>query len=248
MRWLVPEWKMLTLKSYTAWAFYMLALLTVSPDLIYAVFEVDTNPVVWTTLQIVTIIAGILGRLVLQPDVNKWRRRAIIAAITTVCVLVAFPALASPTSNDDFDQEAFELISRWEGKRNHSYQDIVGVWTICYGHTRTAGPGQYKNDYQCKRLLQDEIVEYRSGLHAYLTEATRLYRLPPKRDAAYTSLAFNVGIRAAGKSTATRRLNRADIKGGCNALSWWNRAGGRVVRGLVRRRSAERELCLWGLK
>ena len=148
---------------------------------------------------------------------------------------------------ESFDDVAFELISRWEGKRNRSYQDIVGVWTICYGHTRTAGPNQYRSDEDCRQLLVEEIHEYRDGLHAYFTPQTRQSRLTDERDAAYTSLAFNVGIRGAGRSTATRRLNAGDIRGGCEALTWWNKAGGRVVRGLVRRRAEERSYCLRGL-
>jgi GH24 family phage-related lysozyme (muramidase) len=57
----------------------------------------------------------------------------------------------------------------------------------------------------------------------------------------------NVGIAGAGKSTATRRLNAGDIAGGCQALTWWNKAGGRVVRGLVNRRAEEFALCMDGL-
>jgi len=136
------------------------------------------------------------------------------------------------------------LVAKWEGKRNNSYQDIVGVWTICYGHTQTAGPGQFKTNAQCEELLREELVEYRDGLHDYFTAETKENRLTPERDAAYSSLAFNVGIRGAGKSTATRRLNAGNIKGGCAAIAWWNRAGGRVVRGLVNRRSEEVRLCL----
>ncbi|MEL7395392.1 MAG: lysozyme [Pseudomonadota bacterium] len=151
-----------------------------------------------------------------------------------------------PVSDQQFANVSVPLIAKWEGKRNHSYRDIVGVWTICYGHTRTAGPDQYKTDAECEALLRDEIFEYREGLHAYFTEETKEFRLTPKRDAAYTSLGFNVGIAGAGKSTATRRLNAGDIRGGCEALTWWNKAGGRVVRGLVNRRAEEKSLCLEG--
>ena len=241
----IKDWLKISLQSYTAWAFYVLALITVAPDVIYTVFEVDTNPVVWGRLQIITIIAGLVGRMVLQPERTRWRRRLIIGILVAAICSISFPALAQ--AETDNDQIAFELISKWEGKRNYSYQDIVGVWTICYGHTRTAGPGQYKTDEQCRELLIDEISEYRSGLRSYFAPDTIWWRLTPHRDAAYSSLAFNVGIRAAGRSTATRRLNRGNIAGGCEALTWWNRAGGRVVRGLVRRRSEEREYCLRGL-
>ncbi|MEP2680152.1 MAG: lysozyme [Sulfitobacter sp.] len=155
------------------------------------------------------------------------------------------PSIPAPqAAKDPFDEIAFELIAKWEGKRNEAYRDIAGVWTICYGHTRTAAPGQYKTDAECKALLVEEIAEYRDKWLAYVNEKPRTYWLPPTRKAAYTSFAFNVGWHGAGTSTATRRLNAGDIEGGCEALSWWNRAGGRVVRGLVRRRTEEVALCL----
>ncbi|WCE67991.1 lysozyme [Sulfitobacter faviae] len=151
---------------------------------------------------------------------------------------------APPMAEDPFDEIAFQLIAKWEGKRNEAYRDIVGVWTICYGHTRTAGPGQRKTDTECKALLIDEIAEYRDKWLAYVDDKAKTYWLPPTRKAAYTSLAFNVGWHGAGTSTATRRLNAGDIEGGCEAISWWNKAGGKVVRGLVRRRTEEVALCL----
>jgi len=225
-------------------AFYALVAVTLLPDAIYYLFEIDTNPAVWSLLQIGICFFGIVGRLVLQPEKNRWRRRGIIAILIALIGFVAAPALAEETRDAEFDDIAFELISRWEGKRNFSYQDIVGVWTICYGHTRTAAPGQYKSDNNCKALLIEEIDEYRKGLHKHFTPTTLAVRLPPTRDAAYTSLAFNVGIRGAGRSTATRRLNAGKIGPGCTALTWWNKAGGRVVRGLARRRADEQRYCL----
>lgn len=123
----------------------------------------------------------------------------------------------------------------------------MGVWTICYGHTRTAAPGQVKTDAECTALLKAEVKEYRDRLRPYFTDDTRAHRLPPKRDAAYTSLAFNVGVAGAGRSTAVKRLNAGDIAGGCEAVGWWNRAGGRVVLGLVNRRAEEVALCMYGL-
>jgi len=171
------------------------------------------------------------------------------ALILMVSLFGAVPTVTTgaSVSEQEFLEVSTPLIAKWEGKRNNSYKDIVGVWTICYGHTRTAGPGQFKSDKQCEELLQEEIVEYRAGLHDFFTKDTLKHRLTPERDAAYTSLAYNVGISAAGNSTATRRINNGDIRGGCKALTWYNKAGGRVVRGLVNRRSEEYTFCMRGL-
>jgi GH24 family phage-related lysozyme (muramidase) len=102
-------------------------------------------------------------------------------------------------------------------------------------------------DQQCLVLLRAEVAEFRSKLHRYFTSTTINARLPPTRDAAYTSTAFNCGVDGIGRSTATRRLNAGDITGGCEALTWWNKAGGRVIRGLFERRKRERALCMVGL-
>lgn len=177
------------------------------------------------------------------------RRALILLAVMATAAMAQAPA--RPTTSAPSEAEtlavAVPLIAKWEGKRNAAYQDIVGVWTICYGHTRTARPGMVMSDAECEDLLRNEVAEYRHGLHAYFTAITRASRLTPERDAAYTSLAFNVGIAGAGRSTATRRLNEGDIAGGCTALTWWNRAGGRVVRGLANRRADEYDLCMAGL-
>lgn len=57
-------------------------------------------------------------------------------------------------------------------------------------------------------------------------------------------LAYNIGGDAFCKSTVVKRWNAGDYAGGCEAFLMWNKAGGRVVRGLVNRREAERRLCL----
>ena len=246
---LIPDWKEVSQKSYSAWALYAVFIITYAPDVIYLTTGRDTNPAVWTFLLTMAFLFGFIGRLIQQPPENKIRRAVVVAALVALSLIIAVPAMACPddTESTSFDTEAFTLISKWEGKRNYAYQDMVYVWTICYGHTRTAKPGQYKTDAQCRELLIEEIREYRDGLHAYFTPETMRKWLTVKRDAAYTSLAYNVGIRSAGRSTATRRLNDGDIEGGCEAIGWWRRAGGRVVRGLVNRRKEEIAYCMDGV-
>lgn len=201
----------------------------------------------------------------MQVDADLKKLRAALAA----CVIwflaigaIAFapaPAVASdqamPYSEAEALGVAVPFIAGWEGlgpttrdgRHAVAYRDIVGVVTICYGHTRTAVMGQIRTIEQCEKLLREEVREYRDELLPYFAPETRTSRLTPARDAAYVSLAFNVGWVRAGRSTATRRLNNGNIRGGCYALGWWNKAGGRVVRGLVNRRAAETALCLQGL-
>lgn len=250
------DWKSIALTSYTAWAFYLLAIISIAPDAIYLATEVDTNPAVWSALQFWVIILGILGRVVLQPRTGALRRRLIVGLLLIGTIAVAVPAMAQPSERDTM-RILVPLVSKWEGEHrckddpafHCAYQDIVGVWTVCFGETLGVKPGDRFTDRLCKLKLEYRLrYDFGDGLHRYFTDDTLEARLTPHRDAAYRSLAYNVGVRGAGRSTATRRLNAGDIKGGCAAIGWWNKAGGRVVRGLVNRRSEEVSLCLRGLK
>lgn len=171
-----------------------------------------------------------------------------------LCLIIALacgPADLPPpevaTSESRTMEVLVPLVAKWEGKRNTAYLDKIArppVWTVCYGETRGVKQGDTYTDAQCEAMLRRGLIEYRNGFHAYLTDRTKGLWLPPKRDAAFVSLSWNIGIRGAGKSTATRRLNAGNIAGACEAMTWWNKAGGRVIRGLVRRRTEERDLCL----
>lgn len=252
---LVDDWKFVTLKSYTAIAFYALAVVTALPDLIYLLLEIDTNPAVWTLLQYAVIAFGVVGRVVKQGPEGARIRKLLILGLAIIVWLAAFPALAKPDEKATM-RVLVPLVMKWEGEHrcrddrsmHCAYRDIVGVVTICYGETKGVEMGDRASDDECRDMLRARLAgDFRPGLHRYFEPVTLASRLPPERDAAYVSLAYNVGIRGAGRSTATRRLNRGDIEGGCHAIGWWNKAGGRVVRGLVNRRSEEVELCLRGL-
>lgn len=177
----------------------------------------------------------------------------ILAFALAVAPTIAVPNTGTPTEAE-FSAVAVPLVAKWEGEvrckdnpaMHCAYKDIVGVPTVCYGETKGVTMSMRFTDRQCKDMLASEILEYREGLHAYFTPETLSGRLTAARDAAYASLAYNVGVAGAGRSTATRRLNAGNIVGGCHALGYWNRGGGRVVRGLVNRRAEETALCLAG--
>ena len=133
----------------------------------------------------------------------------------------------------------FALIAGWEGKENDPYQDIVGIWTVCYGDTKNVRPGERQSDAQCAARLDQQIAAHAAPVLA-CAPGLRGKTGPL---VASISLAYNIGPRAFCNSTVARRFNAGDISGGCDAMLKWNRAGGRVVRGLVRRREAERAIC-----
>ena len=132
-----------------------------------------------------------------------------------------------------------ELIKSFEGLRLNSYLDAVGVWTIGYGHTRTAGPSQSISYAQATELLRSDVATFEKAV----AESVRV-PITANQFAALVSFAYNVGSGALRSSTLLRRLNAGDTYGAANEFLRWNRAGGQVLYGLTRRREAERALFL----
>lgn len=171
-----------------------------------------------------------------------------------LCVMFAVcfadPAPPADTTEAATMRVAVPLVAKWEGLRTTAYLDTIAsppVWTVCYGETEGVQPREVRTRAECEEGLRRGLVRYRNGLHEYFTPRTKAERLTPERDAAFVSLAYNAGIAGIGRSTATRRINAGDIEGACVAIGWWNKAGGRVIRGLVNRRAEEQQLCRKGL-
>lgn len=131
-------------------------------------------------------------------------------------------------------------VAMWEGTEYKPYYDIVGVLTVCNGYTGPdIIPGKTYGKEECDALLRKEVTEHGIGV----LKCTAVPLNQNQYDA-FASFAYNVGVGAYCKSTLVRKLNAGDYQGACDELLRWNRAGGKVVRGLTRRREAERALCL----
>lgn len=245
----VDDWRRVVSHSLSWWALVAGLVSLVVPEAIYGFLGIDTNPIFWGFLGIFLYAAGIIGRLIRQaksPMAERIRVALVIVAAVVAAFALSGRAIAQPASEAETLDMAVPFIANEEGEVLHAYLDIVGVPTICSGSTRGVYIGMTKTHEECAAILRAEVAEYRAGLHQYFTSDTIYYRLPATRDTAYTSLAFNCGIRAIGNSTAVRRLNAGDIAGGCQAITWWNKAGGQIVRGLVARRGREYDLCMAG--
>lgn len=247
----VADWRRVVLLSFSFWMQAAGLAVLVLPELRFRLTGDDYNPYVAWWLGVLLLLFGLAGR-VLQQGLSLWKEWlriiCVVAIAIALAVVLAAPSKAAPATEADTLAIAVPFIAKEEGKRNRAYLDAVGVPTICYGSTRGVRLGMYMTDQECIALLRAEVAEYRKGVHPYMTTETIWVRLPPPRDAAYTSTAFNVGIAGIGKSTAMRRLNAGDIVGGCQALTWWDKAGNRVLRGLFERRKREQALCLQGLR
>lgn len=130
--------------------------------------------------------------------------------------------------------EVIAFIKQWEGVRLEAYKCPAGVWTIGYGHTRTARQGLRITQQQADALLVEDLRKFEravdDAVHVDLTD---------NQFGALVSWAFNVGEAAMRKSTLVRKLNAGDYDSVPSELARWNKAGGKVVRGLTNRRAAE---------
>ena len=133
-------------------------------------------------------------------------------------------------------------IERWEGVRADPYRDIVGRWTVCAGETRVK-MRRYSRA-ECAGLLDRAL---RNDFAPVVMDAVPGISERPYQFAAALSLTYNIGGKAFAGSTIARRFRAGDWRGGCDAFLAWNRAGGKAIRGLERRRADERQLCLTGL-
>ncbi|MGH1417154.1 MAG: lysozyme [Pelagimonas sp.] len=236
------------------------------PEILYATFGIEPDPYLRFQLVALAIAYGVVGRLIKQENERyHWLSVLVLVIagflvwqawqpglppdVTAVVKVEEQAAIAEPVIGAEaaFLEIAVPLAAKWEGLRLVAYLDPVGVLTVCYGETKGVKPGDSYTKAECDEMLGRRLLEFRTGLHRYFTRETIADRLPPTRDAAYGSFAYNVGVSGAGGSTAIKRLNAGNIAGGCEALTWWNKAGGRVFLGLTRRRAEERDLCLEGV-
>lgn len=138
---------------------------------------------------------------------------------------------------------ALPLIQLWEGRSLVAYPDIVGVATICDGETRGVELGDTATAAECDAMTAQAVQEFEAAIRPCLPAS-----IPTPTRAAFVVTAYNIGANAFCTSTMARKAKAGDLRGACDALRLWNKAGGREVRGLTLRRAAERDLCLSGLR
>lgn len=136
-------------------------------------------------------------------------------------------------------QRGVSLIKSFEGLRLQAYKDAVGVWTIGYGATRGVKAGMSITNEQAERMLLNDVQRFEP-------EVERLVQVPLNGNQwdALVSFTYNLGAANLESSTLLRLLNRGDYAAVAEQFPRWNKAGGKVLPGLVRRREAERVLFL----
>lgn len=151
----------------------------------------------------------------------------------------AVPRDEKPNELKRTNKNGLMLIKSFEGLRLRAYQDSVGIWTIGYGTTRGVRPGMTISEAEAEAFLQEDLVRFEQAIN----NAVKV----PVNDNQFSALScftYNVGPGAFRSSTLLRMLNQQDIYGAADQFPRWNKAGGRPLAGLTRRRKAERQLFL----
>ncbi|MBK3870977.1 lysozyme [Stutzerimonas frequens] len=134
-------------------------------------------------------------------------------------------------------QNGLDLIKSFEGLRLSAYKDVVGVVTIGYGTTSGVKMGDTITKERAEELLREDVKRFEQ-------QVQRLVKVPLTQGQfdALVSFVYNLGAGNLSNSTLLRLLNAGDYAGAGAQFERWNKAGGKVLAGLVRRRAAERAL------
>lgn len=140
------------------------------------------------------------------------------------------------------NQAALDLIKEFEGWRANAYPDPATggePWTIGYGHTTTAGPPKVHQGLTITKEQGEAILK--ADLIAVENTVLKAVKVPltPNQFGALVSFTYNVGGGNLRKSTLLKKVNLGDFTGAGNEFAKWNKAAGKVMAGLTRRRQAE---------
>ena len=133
--------------------------------------------------------------------------------------------------------EGLKMIKHFEGLELNAYQCAAGVWTIGYGHTKGVQQGMVISEETANEMLVEELKEYEN----YINDMVNC-PLSQNQFDALVSWVYNLGPANLQASTLLKVLNAGDYAGVPAQIKRWNKAGGKVLEGLTRRRQAEADL------
>lgn len=139
-------------------------------------------------------------------------------------------------------EKGVQHICQFEGLKLERYRDAVGLWTIGYGHLILKEETEKLSKIttgEAKQLLRKDLKRTEDGVKKLLNHPATQNQFD-----ALVSFAFNVGVGNLKKSTLLKKLNAGDIQGAALQFKSWNKAGGKILTGLTRRREAEMKLFL----
>jgi lysozyme len=133
--------------------------------------------------------------------------------------------------------EGLALIKHFEGCRLEAYLCPAGVWTIGYGHTRSVRDSDVIDQEAAEAFLIEDLEEF----EGYVNSMTEVALKQNEFDA-LVAWVFNLGPGNFKESTLLNRINYGPISDVPSQIKRWNKAGGKVLEGLVKRRAAEAAL------
>jgi len=143
-------------------------------------------------------------------------------------------------------KRGLDLIYSFEGRlkkladgRYKAYRCPAGVWTIYAGCTDGVHEGMIVTEDEGERMFRTEIAKFEKAVERLVTCEMNQCQFD-----ALVSFAYNVGAGGLAKSSVLRHFNKGKIEAAAKAFHLWNKGGGRVLKGLVRRRAAEAALFL----
>ena len=134
----------------------------------------------------------------------------------------------------NISEEGLSLIKKFEGLELEAYKCAAGVWTLGYGHTAGVQEGDVWSEEQANEQLKIDMHIYADYINDQVT-----CPLSQNQFDALVSWVFNLGPTNLRNSTLLKVLNSGDYEGVPAQIKRWNKAGGKVLEGLIRRREAE---------
>ena len=132
------------------------------------------------------------------------------------------------------------LLKQFEGCRLKAYKDVIGVWTIGFGHTGSdVHPGLVIDQPKADELLEEDLQTFEDGI-----ENAVEIELTDNQFSALVDFTYNVGLGNFLKSHLLRYINASNFTAAAGQFIRWNKAGGVVRDDLTRRRLAEKALFL----
>ena len=149
------------------------------------------------------------------------------------------PALVAAPATQTINAAGLQLIKDAEGLRLDAYLCPANVWTIGYGTTGGIRKGMRVTKDEAEKLLRMDVTKFERAV-ARLVNVS----LTSNQFSALVSFVYNVGEGAFASSTMLRLLNKGEFGAAADQFARWNKAGGRALIGLTKRRAAERALFL----
>ena len=132
------------------------------------------------------------------------------------------------------------IIKQFEGCKLKAYLCPANVWTIGWGRTTNVKRGDTCTQAQADAWLSEDYDAFERGVLNLLDDQLTT----PNMLGAMVSLAYNIGLGAFGKSSVLRNHLARRYTSAAASFKLWNKGGGKVLPGLVRRRAAEAVLYL----